>query len=99
MSRCPIALVLPAMLAGCVTVEAPDPIPPQPAAPVCRAEAVQDRIGQPATAEAGAELLRLSGARSLRWGPPDSMWTMDYRPDRLNVRYDRAMRITEIGCG
>ncbi len=99
MSPRSFALVLPVALAGCVTVEAPGPTSPQSAGPVCKAEVVQDRIGQPATAELGAELLRLSGARSLRWGPPDSMWTMDFRPDRLNVRYDRAMRITEISCG
>lgn len=99
MSPRSFSLALPAALVGCVTVEPPDPAPSQPRAAACKAEPVQDRIGQPPTAELGAELLRLSGARSLRWGPPDSAWTMDFRPDRLNVRYDRAMRITEISCG
>ena len=40
-----------------------------------------------------------SGAEVLRWGPPNSAWTMDYRTDRVNVRYDEARQITEITCG
>ena len=65
----------------------------------CDASELQEHIGHTATAESGAKLLELSGARTLRWGPPDSAWTMDYRPDRLNVRYDRDMKITTITCG
>ena len=47
----------------------------------------------------GAAIMKDTGAQSLRWGPPESAWTMDYRPDRVNVRYDREMKITEITCG
>ncbi|MFN2098857.1 I78 family peptidase inhibitor [Altererythrobacter sp. MF3-039] len=65
----------------------------------CDASALQDHIGHTASQQSGAILLELSGARSLRWGPPDSAWTMDYRQDRLNVRYDRDMKITAITCG
>ena len=66
---------------------------------VCDASGIQDSVGQTATAESGAKLLEQSGARTLRWGPPNSAWTMDYRQDRLNVRYDQEMTITAITCG
>lgn len=66
---------------------------------LCDASGLQDHIGHKASAESGAKLLELSGARTLRWGPPNSAWTMDYRQDRLNVRYDQEMTITAITCG
>ena len=93
----PIALVL---LAGCITVEAPDaPDVPASGSDACRAAAASSLVGRTASSETGARALSLTGARTLRWGPPNSVWTMDYRPDRVNVRYDAAMRITEITCG
>lgn len=66
---------------------------------ICDAETVQSFVGQTIKAETGEQILVRSGAASLRWGPPDSAWTMDYRADRVNVRYDRAMTITDITCG
>lgn len=87
-------LALPALaLPGCVTVHPPD------AAGACHADAAQGHIGRTASAEVGAELLRLSHARVLRWVAPGMMVTMDYRGDRLTVSYDQAMRITAISCG
>lgn len=72
---------------------------PARSGPVCDATGLQDHLGHTATQQSGAKLLELSGAHSLRWGPPDSAWTMDYREDRLNVRYDHEMKITAITCG
>lgn len=93
----PIAFIV---LAGCITVEAPDAPPDEPAGGgACRAGAASTLVGQTANSETGARALSLTGARALRWGPPNSAWTMDYREDRVNVRYDEAMRITEITCG
>lgn len=69
------------------------------AAGECDAEAVQDHIGHRASADASATLLDLSGARTLRWQPPRSAVTMDYRPDRLTVTYDDDMTIERITCG
>jgi hypothetical protein len=34
----------------------------------------------------------------LRWVPPRTAVTMDYRPDRLTVSYDDAMVITKVSC-
>ena len=99
MRHLPLCAV-PILLAACATTpEGMDPAE-APAAPArCDAAAVQSLIGQRATAELGARLLAASGARQLRWGPPDSAMTMDYREDRLNVFYDRAMVIERITCG
>ncbi|WP_232367400.1 I78 family peptidase inhibitor [Altererythrobacter lutimaris] len=66
---------------------------------LCAADGVQSYVGQNADRETGMEILKASGARILRWGAPNSAWTMDYREDRVNVRYDRAMTITDITCG
>lgn len=93
--------VLPAaLLSGCAAGDGrparPDPAP-QPQA--CTTEGLDAFVGRTATAESGAALLAASGARSLRWAAPDSALTMDFRPDRLTVSYDRAMRITRLTCG
>ena len=45
------------------------------------------------------QALRLSGAAIVRWIPKGSAVTMDYRPDRLNLRLDGRARIRKINCG
>lgn len=65
----------------------------------CDAAPVQSYVGDRAMQVTGGMILVESGARTLRWGPPDSAWTMDYREDRVNVRYDADMTITAITCG
>lgn len=87
------------LTAGCATTPEAHPTPPAPEARTCNAEAAHGHIGHHAAAGMGAAILRDSGAQSLRWGPPNSAWTMDYRKDRVNVRYDENMKITEITCG
>jgi hypothetical protein len=97
-----IAAAAAAGLAGCATTgSAPDQAtPPDPlAAMTCKAEPAQAYLGQQATQPNGTAILANSGARTLRWGPPNSAWTMDYREDRVNVRYDETMTITDITCG
>ena len=65
----------------------------------CDADAAQGQMGARATADAGATMLAASGARQLRWAPPRSALTMDYRADRLTVHYDDSFTITRIQCG
>jgi hypothetical protein len=85
-------------LVGCAgSYAAPEPARPAPG--TCDAGAVQSYVGQQASGETGAAILSASKARALRWGPPNSAWTMDYREDRVNVRYDAGMTITAITCG
>jgi len=91
------ALLAAGSLAGCAaTTQAP---PPPDPAEACDAGPAQGLLGQQAKAGTGAELLRLTGAKVLRWVPPRTAVTMDFRPDRLTVSYDDTMTIARIACG
>jgi hypothetical protein len=82
------------VLAGCATAP-----PAQAGAGKCDASKAQKLIGRTRSAKTGAEALRLSGAKSLRWIAPDAMVTMDYREDRVNLRLDSKNRLVAINCG
>ena len=92
-----IAAVLP--LAACAGNDAPVESTPPPAEAACKADAAQSYVGQTATPDLGGAILKASGARTLRWGPPRSAMTMDYRIDRVNVMYDDTYKITQVTCG
>jgi hypothetical protein len=98
-----VAGVAAAGLSACAaTGTAPDSaaaLPEASRAMACKAETAQSHVGQTATQAQGTAILTASGARTLRWGPPNSAWTMDFREDRVNVRYDDKMIITGITCG
>ena len=83
-------------LAACTTVPAEGP--PQ-ASGKCRAGGLERYVGQAATAENGAAILRESGARTLRWIPHGSAVTMDYSEQRVNVKLDPQRRIEAVTCG
>lgn len=91
-------------LAACAATTPPiadagdDPVTREPGAS-CDAGPAQGMVGAQASAASGAELLALTGARTLRWVPPRSAVTMDFRPDRLTVTYDDDMVIERIACG
>lgn len=96
-----LPLLASVLLAACASATPETTLQP-PAGEVdrrCIASAAQSLIGQKATADIGAQALALTRARSLRWGPPRSAFTMDYREDRVNVMYDDAMTVTEVTCG
>lgn len=65
----------------------------------CRPEPAQRFLGQRATAELGAAMLKATGATTLRWAPPGAALTMDYRMDRLTVAYGADMVVTRASCG
>jgi hypothetical protein len=65
----------------------------------CNAAKVQSMIGRAASQSLGGEAVRISGARTMRWIRPDSVYTMDYRTDRLNIHVDARNRVTKINCG
>jgi len=96
----PLILMLGAMaLVGCSAgygkAESTPPQPPES----CKADSAQGFVGRAATAELGGELLRVTGARTLRWVPPRTAVTMDFRADRLTVSYDDNRIIDRISCG
>lgn len=95
------ALAIAALLGVSACTQGTPPPENLPAMPEgsCNADAVQSHVGHKASAASGAELLRLSGARTLRWVPPRSAVTMDYRADRLTVAYDDDYTIVRISCG
>ena len=90
-------LLLPALLAACATTSV-DPVVAEPAE-TCRKGSLASFVGQLATQELGARMLRDSGARALRWVPEGMMVTMDYRGDRLTVHLDAANRVERAACG
>ncbi|MDR7101960.1 I78 family peptidase inhibitor [Croceicoccus sp. BE223] len=100
MNRLIILVAAPLALSGCATTAtAPsDPVVSEPEG-TCDARAAQVWVGKMATTDMGAELLASTGSRTLRWIPPRTAVTMDYRPDRVSVSYDDNMIITQISCG
>jgi hypothetical protein len=92
-------------LAGCASTSADTPpelvtgTPGTPGTSACNAEPAQSFVGQSANQAVGAAILTASGARTLRWGPPNSAWTLDFREDRVNVQYDERLIIERITCG
>jgi len=103
--RAALAALVTIGLPGCVVnvgdrgPDMADAVPPPPLPMTCNAAKAQYHLGHDATQNMGAAILKDSGARTLRWGPPGGAWTMDYREDRVNVRYDGDMKITEVTCG
>ncbi|MGB3794724.1 MAG: I78 family peptidase inhibitor [Alteraurantiacibacter sp.] len=100
----PCAAIATILLSACTTTTPPsfdedgNPNVREPAGE-CDAGTVQDHIGHRASAQSGATLQGTSDARTLRWVPPRTVVTMDYRPDRLTVTYDDDMMIEKITCG
>ena len=83
-------------LSACATTMEPGP---DTSGDTCQREPGQRFIGQRATAELGAEMLRATNSRIIRWVPPDTAVTMDYGFGRLTVGYDRNMIVTSVSCG
>lgn len=66
---------------------------------MCDGEALKQFVGQTVSPELGTVALKASGARTLRWAPPRSAVTMDYRGDRITIAYDDDQKVTIISCG
>ena len=91
------------LLAACASTTEGEPPAGGPAEPAagqeCNADGLQDLVGRPATAELGAEALQRSHARTLRWVRPNSVITMDYSAQRLNINLDAQDRVERFTCG
>lgn len=86
-----------AALSGCATTS-PGPGGPGEEA-VCNAEPAQRFVGEKADVAHGLTIQQVTGASLLRWAPPRSALTMDFRQERVTISYDDAMNITMITCG
>ena len=96
---CTLALLL--VLAGCSSVDsAKTPAaPPAGSDGTCNAEAVQDMLGEIATAEQVEQARQQAGAHSVRVLAPGDAVTLDYNSRRLNIDIDEAEVIGRISCG
>lgn len=94
-----LLLLAGAMLGACSTAPAATPIHGVTPGHKCQTEGTDQFIGQAATSETGAAIMKASHAAVLRWAPPGYMLTMDFREDRVTVRLDAANKVTEIKCG
>ena len=65
----------------------------------CRAEKAQFAVNRPYT-DAAAEKARVAaGADKVRRLEPSRVYTMDFRPDRLNLRVNSRGIVTSVACG
>lgn len=100
-------LLVPAGFVSISVINLPASAQPVPASPIhgntpghtCRAQGTDHFIGKPATKMMGAAIKDVTHAAVLRWAPPGTMLTMDFRADRVNVYVDRRRMITKINCG
>jgi polyisoprenoid-binding protein YceI len=73
---------------------------PMPAAGACNAGKAQAWFGKKATPAVRAAVQSATGAKSIRWLYPDSVVTMDFREDRLNVTMDKGTDVIRSArCG
>jgi len=87
------------LLPACAATGSEGPSTPSQTGGTCKPDGLDAFTGRKVTSALGAELLAKSGARTLRWGPPGSAMTMDFREDRLTVSYDADMAVTSARCG
>ncbi len=65
----------------------------------CNADPGQLFVGQKVDAAAGLAIRQATGADEVRWAPPRTAVTMDFREGRVTVSYDDDMIITRVACG
>lgn len=101
------ALVLPLALASglaaCASTGDEPAAPPADAAAdgagMCNAAPAQQYVGSMADEATVQAAVRASGAAQSRVIDPDTMVTMEYREDRVNLWLDAAGKIDRITCG
>ena len=65
----------------------------------CNAEPGQLFVGQIADGASGLAIRQATGADEVRWAPPRTAMTMEFKEGRVTVAYDDAMNITAVTCG
>lgn len=97
MHRFLVPTCLAAALCGCASAAA-EPQRPPAAQNACHAEAAQSFVGQKASSDSAAAMLKASGATTLRWVPPRTAVSMLFMNGRLTVAYDDDYVITHVSC-
>jgi hypothetical protein len=90
-------LGVPVLLAACATTGTP--VHGVTPGHKCDATGTNQFIGQPGTSDTGAAVMHATHSAVLRWAPPGTMLTMDYREDRVTVHLAPDGKITDIKCG
>jgi len=65
----------------------------------CNADPAKGFVGQKADAGSGLAIRQATGSDEVRWAPPRSALTMDFKEGRVTVAYDDDMVITNVTCG
>jgi hypothetical protein len=90
-----LVLLASAALTACATSAAAPPAP----GGICRGENLGQFAGRPATRELGAEILRVSGARALRWVGHGMVVTMEFSEQRVTVWLTANNLVDRAVCG
>ena len=90
-------------LSACATAAAPPadqpPVYGQTPGYVCSKDNLQQFVGKTKSAALEEQMLRVSGAKLVRWVPPGTAISMVFRADRLTVHLDDQNRVTRLSCG
>ena len=65
----------------------------------CANQGLERFTGQLGTGATGAEMLRVSGAQTIRWVQPGQVVTMEFDPQRLTVHLAAGFVIQRAACG
>lgn len=91
-----------ALLAGCAGKSAPAEVPAAQAVNTpsgCTSSAARFVVGQKASPQLLEQARVKSGAFNVRLLKPDTIVTLEYRSDRLNINADDTSTITSVNCG
>ena len=91
------ALLAPLALSACAA--APPAAIEEPGGHTCKGDNLAQFAGRPATQELGAQMLRESGARTIRWVPDGTIITMEFNPERLTVYLKPDSSVGRASCG
>lgn len=77
----------------------PTPIHGDTPGHTCTLKGTDRFVGKPGSKMMGEAIKSVTKAAVLRWAPPGTMLTMDYRADRVTIYLDARKKITKINCG
>ncbi|WP_163648188.1 I78 family peptidase inhibitor [Modicisalibacter sp. 'Wilcox'] len=101
-----LGILVAGLLSGCAGSPSHEPAPAPPPPPMsqadegaCDADALADWTGRDYRDAMTTRARERSGAERVRVIRPGQGYTMDYRPDRLNLHLDEHGRLVGADCG